>query len=280
MANNIFFLDDNQVVYPAGHNIVVYHMEERTQKTYPCIEGSEGITAMALSDNRRSLAVAEKSDKIPILTIYKVDDDKSGTEERKTDAKVLKRRRIMCSTDVKQHKAWISMSFCHHNDKFLATLSSEPDQTVYIWQVDKQRHVCSQVLGHSVNHAYGTQVKFSSLDPNVLLITGNQTYKYCVRKDENLAIQTKTMNKKEYSHISTNYTAHCWLEGGKILVGTDQGQILLCEANGEVKRGLNDAPGEGFYIEQMIKYKNAFICVGDKGQMTVYSQTGEPNNPF
>lgn len=30
----------------------------------------------------------------------------------------------------------------------------------------------------------------------------------------------------------------------------------------------------------MIKYKNAFICVGDKGQMMVYSQTGEPNNPF
>ena len=30
----------------------------------------------------------------------------------------------------------------------------------------------------------------------------------------------------------------------------------------------------------MIKYKNAFICVGDKGQMMVYSQTGEPNNPY
>ena len=60
VADNIFFLDDSQVVYPAGHNIVIYHMEEKTQRTYPCIEGSEGITAMALSENRKQLAVAEK----------------------------------------------------------------------------------------------------------------------------------------------------------------------------------------------------------------------------
>ena len=30
VTDNIFFLDDNQVVYPAGHNIVVYHLEDAT----------------------------------------------------------------------------------------------------------------------------------------------------------------------------------------------------------------------------------------------------------
>ena len=30
----------------------------------------------------------------------------------------------------------------------------------------------------------------------------------------------------------------------------------------------------------MIKYKSAFICVGDRGQMIVYSQNGELNNPY
>ena len=161
------------MVYPAGHNIVLYHMEDKNQKTYPCIEGSEGITAMALSEGRKHLAVAEKSDKVPILTIYRVDDDRSNNEERKTDAKVLKRRRIMCSTEVKHHKAWISMAFCRHNDKFLATLSSEPEQTVYIWQVDKQRYVCSESMSHATGHAMGTQVAFSSVDPSILLVTGN-----------------------------------------------------------------------------------------------------------
>ena len=30
VADNVFFLDDNQVVYPAGHNIVIYHLEDKT----------------------------------------------------------------------------------------------------------------------------------------------------------------------------------------------------------------------------------------------------------
>ena len=137
VSDNIFFLDDNQVVYPAGHNIVVYHLEDRTQKAYPCIEGSEGITSMAISKNRRTLAVAEKSDKTPICTIYRVDDERQSNEDRKTDAKILKKRKIICSTEIKQHKSFVSMAFCPKNDKLLVTLSSEPEQTVYIWQVDK-----------------------------------------------------------------------------------------------------------------------------------------------
>lgn len=142
VSDNIFFLDDNQVVYPAGHNIVIYHIEEGTQKIYPCIEGTEGVTAMALSKNRRTLAVAEKSDKSPIITIYRVDDERSSNEDRKTDGKILKKRKIICSLEITKPKSFVSMAFCPKNDKLLATLSAEPDQTVYIWQVDKQRCVC------------------------------------------------------------------------------------------------------------------------------------------
>lgn len=131
------------MVYPAGHNIVIYHLEDKTQKAYPCIEGTEGISSMAISENRRTLAVAEKSDKTPIITIYRVDDDRSGNEERKTDAKTLKKRKIICSTDIQKHKSFVSMAFCPQNDKLLVTLSAEPEQSVYIWQVDKQRCVTS-----------------------------------------------------------------------------------------------------------------------------------------
>ena len=90
----------------------------------------------------------------------------------------------------------------------------------------------------------------------------------------------RTIAKKEYSHISQNYTAHTWLSDGRILVGTDQGQIILCEPNGDVKRPLNDYPGDGFYIEKIITYQRGFIIVGDKGQIMVYLNTGEPNNLF
>ena len=67
---------------------------------------------------------------------------------------------------------------------------------------------------------------------------------------------------------------------GKILVGTDQGQIIICQATGEVHRPLSDYPGDGFYIEKIITYSKGFIIVGDKGQLMVYITTGEPNNPY
>ena len=52
---------------------------------------------------------------------------------------------------------------------------------------------------------------------------------------------------------------------------------MICDEHGEVRRPLADPPGETFRIEKMIKYKNGFICVGDRGQMIVYSQSSEPN---
>ena len=107
-------------MYPSGHNIVVFHVEDKTQKAYPCIEGSEGITSMAISKNRKTLAVAEKSDKTPICTIYRVEGNDS-------DPKTLKKRKIICSTEIKQHKSFVSMAFCPKNDKLLVTLSSEPE---------------------------------------------------------------------------------------------------------------------------------------------------------
>ena len=82
---------------------------------------------MAISENRRTLAVAEKSDKTPIVTIYRVDDDRNSNEDRKTDAKTLKKRKVICSTEIKSHKSFVSMAFCPQNDKLLVTLSSEPE---------------------------------------------------------------------------------------------------------------------------------------------------------
>ena len=39
-------------------------------------------------------------------------------------------------------------------------------------------------------------------------------------------------------------------------------------------------PGEGFYIEKFMVYKRGFIISGDFGQMKVFSNIGEPNNPY
>jgi len=75
---------------------------------------------------------------------------------------------------------------------------------------------------------------------------------------------SSALSKKE-AHISSNYTCHCWLPDGKFLIGTDQGEILLCEKDGELKMDLKEAPGDGFYIQTMKAYDKGFIIAGDRG---------------
>lgn len=63
--NNVFFLNDrkdeskndrerndNAVMYPCGHNVIIYCLDDKSQRYIPGIEGSQGITAMAMTENK------------------------------------------------------------------------------------------------------------------------------------------------------------------------------------------------------------------------------------
>jgi len=71
VRNNIHFLDDSRIIYPCGHNVVIYNQDDRSQICIPGIEGSEGITALALSASKKFLAVCEKAEKA-ICLIYEL----------------------------------------------------------------------------------------------------------------------------------------------------------------------------------------------------------------
>lgn len=123
VRNNIHFLDDNQrVVYPCGHNVVIYHMDEKTQNYIQGIEGSEGITALAVSPSKKFLAVAERAERA-ICCIY--------------DLHTLKRKKIITSTEY-QSKQFLSLAFAPSAERsLLVTLTSEPNIQVIVWIWDK-----------------------------------------------------------------------------------------------------------------------------------------------
>jgi hypothetical protein len=91
---------------------------------------------------------------------------------------------------------------------------------------------------------------------------------------------THTSILKKDSHISNNYTCHTWLPDGKLLVCTDQGEILLLESNGEYKMLLPDSPGDGFYIECVHTYSKGFIVAGDNGRIIIYEKSEDPKTPY
>ena len=80
--DNLFYLDEQTVIYPSGHNIVIFNTEQKTQKFIPGTENTDGITAMAVSPNHKYVAVAERA--------------KEGEKAQVTifDLHTLKRRKV------------------------------------------------------------------------------------------------------------------------------------------------------------------------------------------
>ena len=134
---------------------------------------------MALSPSRKFLAVCEKSNNA-ICTVYNVGKFlEQSVEKRQTSIfdVPIKKRKILCSAE-DPAREFVSVDFCAKNEKLLVTTSAGPEARAIIWNWDKQRCVafCEFVVrGKSTV----TQVSFSPVDPTVVVITGNDLYRYC-----------------------------------------------------------------------------------------------------
>lgn len=125
VQGNLFYYDDQRVIYPVGHNVVIYNVDEKTQIYIPGkllsfliqlgIDGSEGITALAVSPLRKHIAICERAERA-ICVIY----DISGLAQNPPVAP--KRKKILSSQDY-QAKDFISVCFAPTAEKsLLATL--------------------------------------------------------------------------------------------------------------------------------------------------------------
>ena len=61
VKDNVHYLDEQTVLYPAGHNVVIFNTEQKTQRFISGTEKTEGITAIAVSPNKKYVAVAERA---------------------------------------------------------------------------------------------------------------------------------------------------------------------------------------------------------------------------
>jgi len=89
-------------------------MEEKTQRLIPGLDGTSKITALAVSHSKRYVAIAESSEKTPILSVY--------------DLQTLKRRKLIASAEI-QNKSYISLGFSlsSNNEKLLVAMTdNEP----------------------------------------------------------------------------------------------------------------------------------------------------------
>ncbi len=136
VKNNLYYIDDQRILYPAGHNIVIFNVDDKNQQYIQGVEGSEGISALTVSPGRKYLAVCEKADRA-LCIVY--------------DLSTLKRKKVLTSVDYSS-KEFISVAFSTQNEKsLLVTLTGEPDWMLILWMWDKSKCLSFQQVGITGN---------------------------------------------------------------------------------------------------------------------------------
>eukprot|EP00240_Pyramimonas_obovata_P000064 CAMPEP_0118921440 /NCGR_PEP_ID=MMETSP1169-20130426/720_1 /TAXON_ID=36882 /ORGANISM="Pyramimonas obovata, Strain CCMP722" /LENGTH=1196 /DNA_ID=CAMNT_0006862159 /DNA_START=210 /DNA_END=3800 /DNA_ORIENTATION=+ len=251
VKDNVHYIDESTVIYPAGNNVVVYNTEQKKQKFIPATIDAEGITCLALSPNHKYLAIAEKSEKA-IITIF--------------DLLTLKRRKLLVSPECGSRE-YVSMAFSP-DGKTLAAQAGAPEWNLLLWIWEKAK-VASMVKSTNQQGMPLYQCAFNPHDGSLLTVCGNQIFKSFRAAESNLKPLAPLLGKRE----PQNYTTHLWLpdEKERVVVGTDQGELLLVEG-GELKGSLV-SPGEGIAIEVILPYSKGFIVGGDHGRLSLYEKT-------
>lgn len=127
VSNSVLFRDEQTIIYPCGSNLVLYNLERRSQKFIPGLENSNGMTAMAISPNRRYVALAEKTKECPCIAIY--------------DLASLKRKKILRDTGLTTEE-FVSIAFSP-DSIYLIAQSGNPDWMLIYWQWEKTKRLAA-----------------------------------------------------------------------------------------------------------------------------------------
>ena len=124
----IVFKDKQTIIYPCGKNLVVANLENGKQQFIPYAGdyGDDGVTALAITPNRRFLAVAEQYEPA-VVTIW--------------DLQTTRRRKVITA---KEGHSQIIISMCFSPDsKYLVTQGGRPDWTLSYWNWEKPKFMAS-----------------------------------------------------------------------------------------------------------------------------------------
>ncbi|ESO94501.1 hypothetical protein LOTGIDRAFT_118162 [Lottia gigantea] len=214
--SNICYHDEQTIVYPAGANCILYNIDQKTQKFIPGTDKSDGMTCLAVSPNRRYIAIAEKGEK-PTITIY--------------DLHSLRKKKVLSSPDI-QSGEYVSLAFSP-DSKYLVAQGGKPDWTLLYWTWEKSKVMASAKTSNAQNTAEVYQISFNPQDNTQLCVVGNGIFKHFRYSEGNL----KPFNFQKIE--PQNYLCHAWVSEERIIVGTDTGKLMLFEA-GELKTEISN----------------------------------------
>ena len=202
-------------------------------------QGATSICALALSPNRRYLAVAEEGQQFPLLSVF--------------DLRTLKRRRVFAAPSMAQaamasggpsFRSLASLAFSADN-RHLAAVSEGAEAVVMEWQWQKEQltavGVCRQLR-------QARALSYAPHDAALLLLSGDGGFALLSVDWDSASIAPAPPSPHPPPHpteavdgeggdgldvSSLDLGCHAWLDGGRCLFGARQG-LLLVARNGRV----------------------------------------------
>ncbi|DBA01209.1 TPA: hypothetical protein N0F65_002344 [Lagenidium giganteum] len=253
VKNNIAFADENLVVYPCGHNVVIHNMESKEQQFIHGMESGSigGITALCVSATKRYVAIAEKSDKA-LVHIH--------------DLNTLRKRKTLSLLDnMSDTCVWVAFSGDH---KYCLTQGGAPDWVLSLWMWEKTKLITSVKASNQAGGAIN-QVDFSPNDPTTICVSGNGIIKSFKFVDGQLRLQPTPLKREP-----ANFLCHAWINDERVIAAADSGELWMFE-NMEFRQILSSSPSDGNFVSSILGYSKGFVCGGSGGIVRIYDRSDD-----
>ncbi|KAI9351164.1 WD repeat-containing protein 65-like protein [Zopfochytrium polystomum] len=276
---NIFYVDESTIIFPAGCNVVVADVDQGSQKFIPATEKAEAISALTVSPDRHIFAVAERAAR-PSLVIY--------------DLHSFRKRRTLppCPESQGVAKEFTSMAFSA-DGRYLAAQLGSPELILHYYSWEKGRllatfnfsSIATALSGPAmqssvpppsqsvVNKSIGPAAVAASGDILQIAICPNDSCQISVLADTSFRVfrYSEGFIKLSFERkgMPKEFTCHCWMFNDRIAVGTSDGRILVCTM-GEVLQELRFGPAGTFTaVSFMIHMSRGLIVSSKSGHVEV-----------
>ena len=174
-------------------------------------------------------------------------------------------------------------SLCFHpkeESKYLISLSGPPDWNLILWDWNKCQCLGIYKIGGQFNlyHCF-----YHPKEEDFICVIGQQTFKgYNFKSQKSYtpaSLFSKGKEMKDQQH-SPNYVSYCILKEDNMIVGTDQGELLLFNNNCEFKQVLNTSPFDGLSIDSIIPLNRGFLVAGGHCTVFQYDKHEDLKNPY
>uniref|UniRef100_UPI0037E7E14E cilia- and flagella-associated protein 57 isoform X2 n=1 Tax=Semicossyphus pulcher TaxID=241346 RepID=UPI0037E7E14E len=269
VSSNLCFVDEETVVFPSGNNCVCYNTIQRCQRFIPASEKSQFMRALAISANRRYLAVSESGEKATV-TVFDLQHEQG------------RKRKVLTAGEMLVQE-FVCMAFSP-DSKYLIGQTGGPEWILVFWLWEKQKILATVKASNSTNPV--TQVSFNPYNNMQLCVSGTGVFKL-FRYSEG-ALKQSSFPKVE----SINFLCHTWMSAERVIAGTDTGRLLVFES-GELRREINmaskavhdrsdrikethmDESANVPHVTAIVSYSKGFACSLGPGTVCLFEKNAE-----